>query len=88
MKIHSSDYMVPYYQVYYGKSKYCFKGRLVMGYSRIMFALSFTYLNILSLMQLFRIDPNWAIFTAEIILIFITDIFMIMTVFSDPGLIP
>ncbi|CAD8138087.1 unnamed protein product [Paramecium octaurelia] len=73
MKIHSQDSTVPYYQVYLGKSKYCFKGRLVMGYSRIMFTLSFAFLNSLSLVQLFRIDPKWDIFLAEIILIFLTD---------------
>ncbi|CAK56258.1 unnamed protein product (macronuclear) [Paramecium tetraurelia] len=88
MKVHSQDSTVPYYQVYLGRSKYCLKGRLVMGYSRIMFTLSFVFLNGLSLVQLFRIDPKWDIFSAEIILIFLTDMFMIVTVFSDPGILP
>ncbi|CAD8140812.1 unnamed protein product [Paramecium pentaurelia] len=88
MRIQSTDYRVSYYQVYHGKSKHCLKGRLVMGYSRLMFVASFIYLNALSLIQLFRIYPNLGVFFAEIILIVLTDIFMILTVFSDPGLIP
>ncbi|CAD8150216.1 unnamed protein product [Paramecium pentaurelia] len=88
MRIHSSDYTIPYYQVYNGKSKYCLKGRLVMGHSRITFALSFIYLNILSIIQLFRIDPKWEVFFVEIILIFLTDIFMILTVYTECYLIP
>ncbi|CAK84861.1 unnamed protein product (macronuclear) [Paramecium tetraurelia] len=88
MRVQSTDYRVPYYQVYHGKSKHCLKGRLVMGYSRLMFMASFVYLNALSLIQLFRISPKLDVFFAEILLIVLTDIFMILTVFSDPGIIP
>lgn len=88
MRIQSTDYRVSYYQVYHGKSKHCLKGRLVMGYSRFMFITSFIYLNALSFIQLFRIYPKLEVFFAEIVFIVLTDIFMILTVFRDPGLIP
>ncbi|CAD8057653.1 unnamed protein product [Paramecium sonneborni] len=88
MRIQSTDYTVPYYQVYNGKSKHCLKGKLVMGYSRIRFMISFVYLNAISLLQLFRIYPKQEQIYAEIIFIILTDIFLLITVFSDPGLIP
>ncbi|CAD8060512.1 unnamed protein product [Paramecium sonneborni] len=88
MKIESTDYRVPYYQVYKGNSKHCFQGRVVMGYSRIMFFLTFTYLNVISFLQLLRIQPEKKLFNLEIAFFIITDIFMLLTVFRDPGRIP
>ncbi|CAD8052367.1 unnamed protein product [Paramecium primaurelia] len=88
MKIQSTEYRVPYYQVYKGNSKHCLEGRVVMGYSRMMFLFTFIYLNVISLLQLFRIDPDQRLFNTEIALILLTDLFMILTVFRDPGRIP
>ncbi|CAD8055327.1 unnamed protein product [Paramecium sonneborni] len=80
MRIQSTDYTVPYYQVYHGKSQYCLKGKLVMGYSRIRFVISFIYLNAISLIQLFRIYPKQELIYTEILLIIFADIFMMITV--------
>ncbi|CAD8143830.1 unnamed protein product [Paramecium octaurelia] len=88
MKIQSTEYRVPYYQVYKGNSKHCLQGRVVMGYSRIMFLFTFIYLNVISLLQLCRIGPEKSVFDLELALILVTDTFMILTVFRDPGRIP
>lgn len=84
MKIKNLDSQIPYYEIYAGNSRFCFKGHCLAGYDRIQFIGTFLLINLATILILIRIQFDESI----IVFVLLTDIMMIRTTLTDPGIIP